>query len=367
MRIAQIAPLTESIPPRLHGGTGRAISYLTEALCDLGHRITLFASGDSLTQAQLVPGSSRVLTRETGAEAIERAHKDMLYRVYERRERFDVIHFHLDGWHRLCPELLKTCHLTTVHGSAASQPYGSPDHPALRLLAVSEAQRNALPDRSWLGSVHHGLPDGFCRPCYEPGRYLVFMGRICRDRGIERAIEIAQGFGLPLRVAGRVERSDYPYYRSQQSTWRESGVEYLGELDELRKGELLAGAFALLYPGYGPESFALTVTEAMQCGTPVVAFRQSGIAEVIDEGVTGFVVDDSEEAIGALHRVHGLDRTQVASAARHRFSARRMARDYLRWYARSISQDLSGPIAIEHVPELSAPEPHFAARGQDPR
>jgi glycosyltransferase involved in cell wall biosynthesis len=346
VRIAQIAPLTESIPPCLHGGKGRAISYLTEALHDLGHRVTLFASGDSLSQAELIAGCSRVLAEGSDPQAIERAHQAMLYEAYERRAHFDVIHLHLDGWQRLCPPLLETCHLTTVHGFPDAQLRSNLDHPRLRLIAVSEAQRDAFSDGPWLGSVPHGLPDGFCRPCYEPGRYLVFMGRICRDRGIEQAIEIATSFGMPLRVAGRIERSDHAYYRSQQTRWRASGVEYLGELDELHKDELLAGAFALLYPGRTTESFPLAVTEAMQCGTPVITFRHSGVDEVVDEGVTGFAVDDPSGAVAALHRVRQLDRSQVTYSARRRYSARRMARDYLRWYARSISQDLSGPISL---------------------
>jgi glycosyltransferase involved in cell wall biosynthesis len=349
VRIAQIAPLTESIPPHLHGGKGRAISYLTEALHDLGHRVTLFASGDSITQAQLVAGSNRVFGEDTAPEFIERAHRDMLYQVHRQRDRFDVLHFHLEGWHRLCPELLETCHLTTVHGSLNREVLVGLHHPRLRLIAVSESQRDSFTDGPWLGSVPHGLPDGFCRPCYEPGRYLAFMGRICPDRGLEQALEIAGAFGMPLRMAGRIERADFAYYRSQQTSFRELGVEYLGELNEMHKEELLAGAFALLHPGRTSESSPLTVIEAMQCGTPVITLRRSGISEMIDEGVTGFVVDDLRGALHALHRVRQLDRTQVAHTARHRFSARRMARDYLRWYARSISQELSGAVSLERV------------------
>ncbi|MFT3925504.1 MAG: glycosyltransferase family 4 protein [Myxococcales bacterium] len=354
VRIAQIAPLTESIPPRLHGGKARAISYLTEELCDLGHQVTLFASGDSLTRAKLHAGSSVALGPVlAGAREVEvaEAHREMLHALYAQRERFDVIHFHLDDWHLLYPPLLETCHLTSVHAPL----HGSDvalrtrlNHRGLRLMSVSEHQREALPRAHWLGSVHHGLPDGFCRPCFEPGRYLVFVGRVGPERGVEQAVTIARAFGLPLKIAGRVERADHAFFRALQASFRANGVEYLGELDELRKDELLAGAYALLQPGQIPESFALPVIEAMQCGTPVVGLRSSGVAELIEEAVTGFVVNDVSAATAALHRVPQLDRNYVACSARHRFSARRMARDYLRWYARSIAREPSVSSSIAH-------------------
>jgi glycosyltransferase involved in cell wall biosynthesis len=351
VRIAQIAPLTESIPPRLHGGKARVISYLTEELCELGHRVTLFASGDSLTQAQLVACAPRALPADAPQSAVDEAHARMLREVYLRRDRFDVIHLHLDGWHRLCPELLQCCHVTSVHGQALERS-DELMHPDLRLIAVSEFQRSSLPQANWLATVRHGLPDGFCRPCHEPGSYLVFVGRIGPGTGVEQAIEIARRSGWPLRIAGRVERADGEFYRGLRKRLSQPGVEFLGELDEHRKDELLAGAYALLQPAEVPEPFGLAMIEAMQCGTPVIALRRGSVSELIEPGSSGFIVNDLAGAVACVARIRELDRSEVARVARHRFSARGMARSYLRWYARGIARELSGAI---HMPSLAQP------------
>jgi len=341
VRIAQVAPLFESAPPQLYGGTERVVSYLTEELVDLGHRVTLFASGDSVTRADLVPGCSRALRLGGSADAADRAHAAMLAQVYERRHEFDVIHLHIGDWHLREPRLLKSSHVTTVH-----DPIDSPenlaiyDSPALRLVSISDAQRRPLPAASWLGTVYHGLPDGLYRPRYERGSYLTFLGRISPETRVDRAIDIARRFGMPLKIAAKVDRADYQYYLSIRHMLREPFVEFVGEVNETQKSELLAGAYALLFPIDWPEPFGLAMIEAMASGTPVIAWRNGSVPELVDQSVTGFVINSIEGAVSALSRVAQLDRRLVARVAYQRFAARRMARDYLRLYARSIARDL---------------------------
>lgn len=344
VRIAQVAPLVESVPPQLYGGTERVVSYLTEELVDLGHRVTLFASGDSITRAELVPGSARALRLGGSADAADLAHRAMLSEVYRRCRDFDVIHFHLPGWQLLQPALLTaslaTSHVTTVHEEVEPpKAQATLLDPELRLIAVSDAQRRLLPTANWLGTVPHGLPDGLYRPRTTRGSHLTFLGRISPATRVDRAIEIARRSGLPLKIAAKIDRADYPYYLTLREQLRQPFVEFVGEVDEAQKSELLAGSVALLFPTDRQEPFGLAMIEAMASGTPVLAWRNGSVPELIDQGVTGFVINSIEGAVSALSRVEQLDRRLVARVAYQRFGARRMARDHLRLYARSMSRD----------------------------
>jgi glycosyltransferase involved in cell wall biosynthesis len=347
VRIAQVAPLFESVPPQLYGGTERVVSYLTEELVDLGHRVTLFASGDSVSGAQLRAGCSKALRLGGSADAAARAHRAMLAEVYERRHEFDVIHFHIRDWHQREPRLLATSHVTTVH-DALDHPAQRAcyEEPGLRLISITDAQRRPLQSADWLGTVYHGLPDGLYRPRREHGDYLTFLGRISPETRVDRAIEIARRFGMRLKIAAKVAPKDYPYYLSLRPQLRAPFVEFVGEVNEQQKSELLAGAYALLFPIDWPEPFGLSMIEAMASGTPVIAWRDGSVPELVDHGVTGFVIDSVDSAVGALSRIDQLDRGLVARVAWQRFAARRMARDYLRLYARSVVRDLTVPALL---------------------
>jgi len=359
VRIAQVAPLFESVPPQLYGGAERVISYLTEELVDLGHRVTLFGSGDSVTRAELVPGCERALRLDENAAVADRAHSALLNELVRRRDEFDVIHFHLEDWHLREPRLLQSSHVTTVHASLDRLATRALfDFPALRLASVSEAQRRPLPTASWLGTVYHGMPDGLYRPRFERGSYLTFVGRIAPETGIDRAIEIARRYAMPLKVAAKIDGRDYAYYQSIRGLLREPDVTFLGEVNEAQKSELLAGAYALLFPIAHPAPFGMPMIEAMANGTPVIAWRDGAVPELVDQGVTGFVVNSIEGAVGALSRVWQLDRRLVARVAHQRYSARRMTRDYLRLYARSIARDLSLPSVL--TAPLSLPREDYA-------
>jgi glycosyltransferase involved in cell wall biosynthesis len=336
VRIAQVSPLFESVPPRLYGGTERVVSYLTEELVRQGHDVTLFASGDSLTSATLVPGSSQAL-RLAGVSASDQAsHTAMLAEVYARRSEFDVIHLHVDDWQLLEPRLLRTPHVTTVHGRidlpARRSIYAA--EPELALVSISDVQRAPLPHARWLATVYHGLPDELYRPCDERGEYLAFVGRISPEKRVDRAVEIAGKFGMRLRVAAKVDNADFAYYQSVKHKLSEPWVDFIGEVGEDDKCKLLGGAHAFLFPIDWPEPFGLAMIEAMACGAPVIAWKHGSIPEVVDEGRTGFVVDDIDSAVAALGRCASFDREGCVAHARARFGAARMARDYVHVYER---------------------------------
>jgi glycosyltransferase involved in cell wall biosynthesis len=354
VRIAHVAPLFESVPPRLYGGAERVVSYLSEELVDLGHQVTLFASGDSVTRARLVAGSAAALRLGGTHDAEKRAHALMLDEVFRRRDEFDVLHFHIGDWHLREPRLLDSAHVTTVHESLDSpESQAKYLHPGLRLISISDAQRRSLPSANWVGTVPHGLPDGLYRPRLTRGTYLTFLGRIAPNTGVERAIEIARRFGMPLKIAAKVDRADYPYYLTLRPQLRAPHVEFIGEVNEAQKNELLSGAFAMLFPVDWQEPFGLGLIESMACGAPVVAWRNGSVPELVDQSVTGFVINSIEGAVSALGRIAQLDRRLVARVAYQRFAARRMARDYLRLYARSITHDVALPLPLS-LPGLLA-------------
>ncbi len=347
MRIAQIAPLFESVPPCLYGGTERVVSYLTEELVRLGHQVTLFASGDSVTCAELVAGAPRALRLAGRVSEEQTIHRAMLRMLYARRHDFDVIHLHIDDWHLRDPRLLALPHLTTVHGRldvAERKQVFAPQGDALSLTSISDAQRLPLAHANWVGTVHHGIPLDLYRPRFEHGSYLAFLGRISPEKRVDRAIEIAGRFGMTLKIAAKVDDHDRAYYEGLAEHFRRPWVEFVGEVDEAQKSALLANAYALLFPIDWPEPFGLVMVEAMSCGTPVIAWPHGSVPEIVDEGRTGFIVNSIEGAVSALGRVAQLDRRLVAELSRERFCIRRMALDYLRLYERRRAQELSPPV-----------------------
>jgi glycosyltransferase involved in cell wall biosynthesis len=336
VKIAQIAPLIESVPPTLYGGTERVVSYLTEELVRQGHLVTLFASGDSLTSAELVPCTSGALRLMHKVQDPIPYYMLMLDKVRERADEFDVMHFHIDQFH--FPLFRPICGrtVTTLHGRQ-----DLPDLQALYrgfsdmpLVSISDAQRQPVPTAGFVKTVHHGIPADLHRPTLNPsGRYLAFLGRICPEKRPDHAIAIARAAGVPLRIAAKVDKVDEDYFRTTIAPLLNgSDVTFLGEINEQAKTEFLGEALALLFPIEWPEPFGLSMIEAMACGTPVLAFRHGSVPEIIDDGLTGCIVDTMEEAVRALPRVLSLDRRAVRQRFEERFSAARMARDYVGVY-----------------------------------
>ncbi len=342
MRIAQVSPLFESVPPKLYGGTERVVSYLTEELVRQGHEVTLFASGDSQTSARLIPGSDKALRLGGTCAQQNQLHAAMLKEVYALRNEFDVVHLHVDDWHLLTPRLLDTAHVTTVHGriDIPERRRVYENRPDLTLVSISNAQRLPVSDATWLSTVYHGLPQELYKPSPEGGDYLVFLGRISQEKRVDRAIDIAGRYGMRLKIAAKVDDNDFEYYQTVKHKLAEPWVDFIGEVGEPEKIELLRGAYALLFPIDWPEPFGLAMIEAMLCGTPVIAWRHGSIPEVVDEGVTGFVIDNMDDAVSALSRVGDIDRMTCAAHAYSRFSAERMARDYVRVYKHRAIQHL---------------------------
>ena len=336
MKIAQIAPLAESVPPRLYGGTERVVSYLTEELVRLGHDVTLFASGDSQTGARLVACAPRALRLDPRVRDPLPHHLLMIERVRSRAHEFDVLHFHVEHVHLpLFRPIARKC-VTTLHGRL-----DLPDLPALYrefadmpLVSISDAQRKPLPYANWVGTVYHGLPDPVCPFNPAPrGRYLAFLGRVSPEKGIERAIEIARRAAMPLRIAAKIDPSEEGYWRSRVAPLLSGPlVDFIGEVTEEQKPALLGNATALLFPIAWPEPFGLAMIEAMSCGTRVIAWPHGSVPEIVEHGVTGFVVGSIDEAVAAVHEAARLDRAQVRRRCEERFSAARMARDYLAVY-----------------------------------
>ena len=336
MRIAQVAPLCESVPPSGYGGTERVVSYLTEELVRRGHDVTLFASRDSRTRARLVSGCPRAL-RAAGADARASAfyHLAMVDEVLRRAGAFDVLHFHIDPFHLPSAARAPTRSVTTLHGrlDLPSVVDCLPRFGELPYVSISDAQRAPLPRLRWVATIHHGLPRELHSPVASPGGYLAFLGRLSPEKGCEAAVAIARRAGVPLRVAGKLDRDDEPYWRRAVLPAVERGeLAYVGEIGGGAKDAFLGGALALLFPIDWPEPFGLVMIEAMACGTPVIAFRRGSVGEVVDDGVTGFVVDDVEGAVQAVERVRSLDRRRVRAGFEARFTVERMTEDYLGVY-----------------------------------
>src|SRR6478736_2835824 len=348
LKIAQIAPLIESVPPRLYGGTERIVSYLTEELVGLGHDVTLFASGDSITSANLVPCVPKALRLDTSVRDTIPYYMLMLDRVRQQVDDFDVLHFHIDQFHFPLFRPIAGRTVTTLHGRQDLPDLlplylGFDDMP---LVSISNAQRRPVPNANFAATVYHGLPVDLLRPTGPRGDYVAFLGRISPEKRPDRAIAIAQALGIPLKIAAKVDRVDEGYFRTIIEPLLEGpGVEFIGEVNEQQKGEFLGQARALLFPVDWPEPFGLSMIEAMACGTPVLAFRCGSVPEFNDAGTTGAIVGSMEEAIAALPRVIALDRKKVRQRFEQRFSATRMAKDYVGVYHKLLASTKSVDVA----------------------
>ncbi len=339
MRIAQVAPLSESVPPKHYGGTERIVSYLTEELVRQGHDVTLFASGDSATRARLVAACRRSLRLNDRCIDWMAHHVLMLEQVFQRAHEFDVVHFHIDYLHFPLSRRASVPHVTTLHGRL-DLPDLVPLYEQFRdmpVLSISNAQREPLPWANWQATIYHGLPEDLFRFRPKPGSYLAFLGRISPEKRVDRAIEIAKRSGIPLKVAAKVDPVDKDYFeREIEPLLRDSAVEYLGEISDEEKDQFLGNAYALLFPIDWPEPFGLVMIEAMACGTPVIAYDGGAVSEVIEEGRTGFIVKGLEDAAEAVRRVPELSRACCREAFEKRFTAARMASNYLQVYERVI-------------------------------
>jgi glycosyltransferase involved in cell wall biosynthesis len=337
MRIAQVAPLYESVPPRLYGGTERVVSYLTEELVAQGHDVTLFASADSVTQARLVPCSPQALRQYEGCIDRLSHHIIMLERVAAMARDFDIVHYHIDYLHYPLSRRLGNSNVTTLHGRL-DLPDLQPlyrEFADMPVVSISDAQRAPIADVNWQATVHHGLPRSLFGFHPGPGKYLAFLGRISPEKRVDQAIAIALRARIPLRIAAKVDQADQAYFDSSiRPLLTGPLVEFLGEIGDHEKDAFLGNARALLFPIDWPEPFGLVMIEAMACGTPVVAYRRGSATEVLDEGVTGFIVSAVDEAVEAVERVGTLDRRRCRQVFEERFSAETMTRKYLAVYRR---------------------------------
>lgn len=350
MKIAQVAPLYESVPPKAYGGTERVVHYLTEELVGLGHDVTLYASGDSVTSARLVAACPHSLRLDPQCVDPLAHHFVLLDMIAQERQRYDVVHFHIDYLHFLMSKYQELPQLTTLHGRL--------DIPGLRelysryrdmpVVSISNAQRAPLPAAWWLATVPHGLPEKLLKFNAHPKGYLAFLGRISPEKRVDRAIEIATRVSMPLKIAAKIDKVDQEYFEQHIEKLLDNPlVEFIGEISESQKSEFLGNAEALLFPIDWPEPFGLVMIEAMACGTPVIAYRRGSVLEVIDDGASGFCVEDMEQAVQAVERLATLSRARVREVFERRFTARRMASDYLVQYERVMSPRPRAPrIAI---------------------
>ena len=335
MRIAQIAPLAESVPPKLYGGTERVVAWLTEELVQQGHEVTLFASGDSRTKAELVPVCRRALRLQKPRPDPIAAQTALLEAVARRSSEFDVIHAHIDWLHLPILHRTRVPFLTTLHGRLDLPGLAKMIElfPTAPYVSISDNQRLPLAGANWLGTVQHGMPETLLKPSFSPSRYLAFLGRLTHEKGAHVAIRIAQATGMPLRIAAKVPRDQRSYFKEHLEPLIDgTNIQLVGEVDDRRKQDFLADAIALLFPIDWPEPFGLVMIEAMACGTPVIAFRAGSVPEVIDDGVSGFIVDSEEAAIRAVGVVDQLNRREIRRNFERRFTARRMADDYIQLY-----------------------------------
>ena len=347
MKIAQVAPLVESVPPRLYGGTERIVSYLTEELVRLGHEVTLFASGDSISRANLVSCATVALRLDPNVRDPIPYHMLMLDRVRRYADQFDILHFHIDQFHFPLFHPIAHRTVTTLHGRQDLPDLkplyvGFADMP---LVSISEAQRQPIAKANFVATIHHGIPKDLYAATYHPrGGYVAFIGRISPEKRLDRAIRLAQALGIPLKIAAKVDQVDDAYFREKIAPLLDQPrIEFVGEINDRAKTEFLGQARALLFPIDWPEPFGLSMIEAMACGTPVLAFRHGSVPEVVDQGITGFIVDSMEEAIRTLPRVLALNRQTVRRQFEKRFSATRMAKDYVTLYRSLLKRPLSSP------------------------
>lgn len=341
MRIAQVAPLYESVPPKLYGGTERVVAYLTDALVQQGHDVTLFASGDSTASGRLRPTCKRALRLEGKRIVDPIVHQMRMIELVAREYTdFDIVHFHIDYLHFPLARRQRVATVTTQHGRLDIPELHSMylEYDEMHLVSVSDDQRKSMPWARWAATAYHGLPKDLYHLQERPGQYLAFLGRICPEKRVDRAIEIARRVGMPIKIAAKIDAADMQYFNSCiRRLFDDPLVEYLGEIGEPEKAKFLGDAYALLFPVDWPEPFGLVMIEAMACGTPVIAYNMGSVAEIIDDGVTGFIVSNLNEAVDAVGRVGSLDRRVCRSVFEQRFTAGRMCSAYLAIYERVVS------------------------------
>jgi glycosyltransferase involved in cell wall biosynthesis len=352
MRIAQIAPLTEAVPPKLYGGTERVISWLTEALVGLGHDVTLFASGDSITSAKLESVWPRALRLDGNVRDANALHILMLEHVARRAAEFDLLHFHLDYYPFSLFTRQGTPFITTLHGRL-DLPELFPvlrTFSAVPLVSISDAQRVPVRNANWLGTIHHGMPRDLLKPKSKPRSYLAFLGRISPEKRLDLTIRIAHACGLPLKIAAKVDKADTRYFEDEiRPLLNHKDIEYIGEIGDKEKSEFLSGALALLATIGWPEPFGLVMIEAMACGTPVVAFNRASVPEIVEDGFTGYVVNSVPEAVAAVSRLPELSHAAIRRRFEERFTAARMAEDYLKLYRLLTGSQQERPVLPDQI------------------
>ncbi|HTN10675.1 MAG TPA: glycosyltransferase family 4 protein [Acetobacteraceae bacterium] len=356
MRIAQIAPLFEAVPPKLYGGSERVVHTLTESLVELGHDVTLFASGDSVTSAKLDPPWPRALRLDPDIRDWVATYQLMLEYVYRRAHNFDVLHFHIDYFPNSLFSRQPVPFVTTLHGRLDLPEFAAVYRmfPDLPVVSISDSQRLPVPDLGWAGTVLHGMDPTTLRVPQgagqgdEKGPYFAFLGRICPEKGIERAIQVAAACNMRLKVAAKVDKADAEYFKqSVEPLLKFANVDFIGEINDEQKPDFLGRATATMFMIDWPEPFGLVMIESIGCGTPVIAMRRGSVPEVMHDGVTGFIVENVDQAIAACGRLGELDRTKIRAEFEQRFTAKRMAQDYVDIYQRLIDQRRGLQIAAE--------------------
>jgi len=334
LRIAQIAPLYESVPPKLYGGTERVVAYLTDELMNQGHHVTLFASGDSTTKARLIPICDRALRLSNPLDPLA-YHILQLQEVFERIDEFDILHFHTDYLHFPFSYNRDVTTITTLHGRLDIEDL-VPIYKKFReipVVSISNAQREPLPLANWIGTVQHGLPADLYHQGEGKGNYVVFLGRISPEKRVDRAIEIARQAGVDIKIGAKIDKADQSYYdKEMKHLFSQPHVDFLGEVGESEKTELLQNAIALLFPIDWREPFGMVLIEALACATPVIAFNRGSVPEIISNGKTGYIVENISEAVAALQRIREISRDECRKTFENRFSATIMAKNYLRLY-----------------------------------
>ena len=342
MRIAQISPLFEAVPPKLYGGTERVVYSLTEELVAMGHDVTLFASGDSITSARLAPMRAQAIRLDPSVKDWVALYFQMMEKIYRRKDEFDVLHFHVDYFPLSLFSRQNVPFLTTLHGRLDLKEFidtfGTFTEPPF--VSISNSQRKPIPNLNWARTILHGMPAHLLTPQPVKQEYVAFLGRISPEKGVDKAIRIAGRAGLKLKIAAKVDNADRRYYEEEVRPLIDGNpnVDFIGEINDAQKPDFLSGAHALIFPIDWPEPFGLVMIESMACGTPVVAFEAGSVPEVIDDGVTGFIVHSENEAVAALGRLNELDRTQVRATFDRRFTSRRMAEDYVNLYEELIGK-----------------------------
>jgi len=341
MRIAQVAPLFESVPPKLYGGTERVVSWLSEELVRLGHDVAVFASGDSLTTARLIPSCQESLRRCPESVDHLAHHFVQMEQVLRHKDEFDLIHFHVDYLHYPISRRERYVHVTTLHGRL-----DIPDlaplydvYSEMPVISISDSQREPLPSLNWQGTVHHGMPIDSYKFHRKAGSYLAFLGRTSPEKGLDRAIEIAEAAGMRLKIAAKVDKIDQEYFETViQPLLGSANIEFVGEIGYPEKNEFLGNAAALLFPIAWPEPFGIVMIEAMACGTPVIAYPFGSVPEVVADGISGYVVSDLAGAVDAVKQIGKIDRKKVRKHFESNFTADRMALDYLKIYERMVGR-----------------------------